>query len=314
MKLVDNPLIEIFKKKKYINIKNLELFHKGTRDNKKINVLIDKSSGILILNKSIDTIREYYENNEIYSSKEEEITLLDIKTKVSILNDDKRRFDVYKNFTKNKAILDFGCGKGAFLRYLYTSKNPSEIYGLELNKVNSDILNKKGIKCFNSDIEIPKFKKFDYIFLNHVFEHLSDPLELISSLLKRIKSNGNIIIEIPHSDDFLIKETNNIYFRNFTFWSEHLCLYNENFLTKIMIDLKVKKFSFAYFQRYGINNHFNWLINNKPGGHDSYDFFDKQSDGLYRKNLIKKKKTDTLFLLIGPQCNLLKKRIENKLS
>lgn len=45
-------------------------------------------------------------------------------------------------------------------------------------------------------------EKFDYIFLNHVFEHLDNPVGVLKDLVSRLNKGGKIIIEIPHGNDF----------------------------------------------------------------------------------------------------------------
>ena len=64
-------------------------------------------------------------------------------------------------------------------------------------------------------------------------------------------------------------------FKNFTFWSEHLILHTEDLkiaglLSKILKIAGFKIVNFEYFQRYNINNHFKWIIENKPNGHNDY--------------------------------------------
>ncbi len=51
------------------------------------------------------------------------------------------------------------------------------------------------------------FYEFDFIFLNHVFEHLENPIIILENLFKILKNDGHIIIEIPHGNDFLIKNS-----------------------------------------------------------------------------------------------------------
>ena len=48
--------------------------------------------------------------------------------------------------------------------------------------------------------------KFDSIFLFHVFEHLVNPIEVLTQLESKLKKNGNLIIEVPHANDLLLKK------------------------------------------------------------------------------------------------------------
>jgi 2-polyprenyl-3-methyl-5-hydroxy-6-metoxy-1,4-benzoquinol methylase len=56
-------------------------------------------------------------------------------------------------------------------------------------------------KTLNKQIKFGEFdtdsQKFDYIFLNDVFEHVSNPLEVLKLLSKKLNQNGKIFIDTP---------------------------------------------------------------------------------------------------------------------
>lgn len=66
----------------------------------------------------------------------------------------------------------------------------------------------------------------------HVLEHIPHQLETLKILRKKLKKNGKIIIEVPHSEDFLLEFDELIEFKHFTFWSEHLIDLTFLFVTK----------------------------------------------------------------------------------
>ena len=76
MNLKPNPLIQIFKEKKIIKSESLIVFHKGTRNEKHINVLVDLETGALILDKCVECAESYYQNNTNYALGEQK-TLVD---------------------------------------------------------------------------------------------------------------------------------------------------------------------------------------------------------------------------------------------
>ena len=311
IKLIKNPLINIFEKK-IIDKKNLSLYFKGTRDVKDINVLIDKETGGLILDKSIDDLEKYYSENEIYS-KEENITLIDeslVESPSPLDEDDMRRYELYKEELLDSSVLDFGCGKGGFLKNLKYNNISKDLYGLELNQVNNRNINSNGIKCVSHTHELKT--KFDYIFLNHVFEHLTDPINVLKNLIKLLKKDGKIIIEIPHGDDFLIKKSKLQSFKKFTFWSEHVCLYTEKLFSKLLKEINIKEYHFSFFQRYNLNNHIHWFKNGKPGGHISNKIYDASLLNQYEKYLVSKKETDTLLIVIGNKCKEFSAKVFNQ--
>ena len=160
--LIKNPLIPLFEDFKILDFKKTELFHEGTRDVKQINVLIDNDSGSLILDKCVEDLDEYYLNNTIYTLEEHKTLLNDNFIDTPHLEDDIRRFESYQNELKDLNILDFGCGKGGFLKKIKQQNLSSNLTGIELNKINRKNINLFGIDCF-SKLEEAK-NKFDLIF------------------------------------------------------------------------------------------------------------------------------------------------------
>jgi hypothetical protein len=63
--------------------------------------------------------------------------------------------------------------------------------------------------------------------LNHVLEHLKDPIQILNQIKKYMNKNTLLIIEVPHANDYLIKDMRCETFKKFTFWSEHYILYTE---------------------------------------------------------------------------------------
>ena len=274
-----------------INKKNIDLFHNKTRD-KKINVYQDNKSKIKFLEKVI-TNREYYKKIDY-----RKINYLEKKNKTEVLekyqiytDDDQRRVNQFKVFTKNKDLLDYGCGWGGFL---INCKKAKSLSGVELkNKCISYI--KKNFKKIEIKKDINHFNKnFDLITLYHVLEHLPNQLDTLKNLRKKLNKKGKIIIEVPHSNDLLFKFKE---FRDFTLWSEHLILHTSQSLKAFLKKAGYKNIKVEYFQRYGFTNHMRWFLEKKPRGHDLYNetFFNKNLEKNYKKVLQKIKKTDTLI-------------------
>ena len=274
-----------------INKKNIDLFHNKTRD-KKINVYQDNKSKIKFLEKVI-TNREYYKKIDY-----RKINYLEKKNKTEVLekyqlytDDDQRRVNQFKVFTKNKDLLDYGCGYGGFL---INCKKTKSLSGVELkNKCISYI--KKNFKKIEIKKDINHFNKnFDLITLFHVLEHLPNQLDTLKNLRKKLNKKGKIIIEVPHSNDLLFKFKE---FRDFTLWSEQLILHTSQSLKAFLKKAGYKNIKVEYFQRYSFTNHMRWFLEKKPRGHDLYNetFFNKNLEKNYKKVLQKIKKTDTLI-------------------
>ncbi|MBU0894635.1 MAG: class I SAM-dependent methyltransferase [Nanoarchaeota archaeon] len=105
----------------------------------------------------------------------------------------------------NSVVLDIGCYDGRLKKFI-----PScDYYGIDVNKECIDKLKKQRIKAKQVDLnkeEIPfKPKKFDYIFLLDILEHLVDPKKLLLKLKERLKPHSKLIITLPNDYHILNK-------------------------------------------------------------------------------------------------------------
>lgn len=262
---------------------NLIFYHKGVRDDENINVFKCVKTEALVLDK---IKKQNYTDNGISYWNCDNLTNARKKT----YDDDYRRYISLKSVDYN-SLLDFGCGNGGLLKLI---KN-KEIMGVELNK---DIVNymkeKENLNVVENINDIPINKKFDCIMLNHVLEHLHEPIDILKSIKLRMHDKSNLIIEVPHANDYLIK-MNCEKFKKFTFWSEHLILHTEKTLTKLLKKAGFSKIKIYYYQRYNIFNHMKWLLEGKPGGHKTMKPQDESLIESYNNYLKKNKLTDTLI-------------------
>ncbi|OGH99713.1 MAG: hypothetical protein A2039_01615 [Candidatus Melainabacteria bacterium GWA2_34_9] len=67
---------------------------------------------------------------------------------------------------------------------------------------------------------------------------------------------------------------------------------------KHLSDYKINKIH--YYQVWGIDNAFSWLKNRKPFDFSQYtNFFSKEINDLYKKELTQNKMTDTMLLVLN---------------
>jgi len=94
-------------------------------------------------------------------------------------------------------ILDYGCGPGDFILI-------SEEFGLNSMGVDSQIRSvnmakARGMNVEHGDALTLNFdeNQFDIIILQSVIEHVTDPVNLLSVLMKSLKKNGKLIVSAP---------------------------------------------------------------------------------------------------------------------
>lgn len=109
------------------------------------------------------------------------------------------RFTLDKSFNKNKHldILDYGGGGGQFALICKSHFPQSRVYITDI----SDESLLEEWKSLNHQISFKEFQtdatKFDVIFLNDVFEHVSDPAFVLKQLAGKLKKRGKIFIDTP---------------------------------------------------------------------------------------------------------------------
>ncbi|MCZ8157108.1 MAG: class I SAM-dependent methyltransferase [Leptospira sp.] len=189
--------------------------------------------------------------------------------------DDDRRFKFLKQKILNKDILDFGCGAGGFLSKASSFAN--QRYGIELETRAVERLKSLGVHVEKSpNAFINSNKKFDLITAFHVIEHLPDPETVIKELASLLKDNGELIIEVPNSNDALLALYQSKPFSEFTYWSNHLFLFNNESLKDLIKKCGLRVHWMKQIQRYTLSNHLYWLSNGLPGGHVKWSFLDDE--------------------------------------
>lgn len=266
------------------------LIHKGTRDNRAIDVYECEDCKTKFLSDIGE--RDYtegYMNGKLGMSQEQIAARLK-----SCYADDKRRADRMAELCKGKQICDFGCGFGGFLSEM--NKIAASAYGVDLGTDEREYLEKNHIVC-KDRLEQYGAEQFDVITLFHVFEHLDKPKEYLRLFAEHLKEDGLLVLEVPNSNDALLSVYDCSAFADFTYWSAHLFLYNAGSIRKIVEDADcfvIEKIEFV--QRYSIGNHLTWLAKGVPGGALSY-LESEPLKAAYEERLRELEATDTLFVL-----------------
>lgn len=116
---------------------------------------------------------------------------------------------------KNGDVLEIGCGTGGILTsfrdagYTVLGYDTDERFLKYGRQFGLELQNKYFTKC--------TVKKFDFIILSHVFEHIVDVKEFLASVRNSLKDNGKLYVEVPLINNLLHGEYNwnlQCYFQN----------------------------------------------------------------------------------------------------
>jgi len=186
--------------------------------------------------------------------------------------DDERRVKFLQRLIENKAVLDFGCGNGGFL--IKASKYATLVEGVEVERSLKAHFKRNRLHVYENLGEIKR--KYDVITAFHVIEHMKDPAALLAELANLLTAGGIIIIEVPNSEDALLSLYKCRAFSEFTYWSCHLFLFNNNNLEMLVEKAELKLVFIKQIQRYPLSNHLYWLAHGRPGGHQKWGFLDSE--------------------------------------
>ncbi|HEC29049.1 MAG TPA: class I SAM-dependent methyltransferase [Gammaproteobacteria bacterium] len=261
---------------------------KGTvRDNDSLKVLECVDCGLVMLDSFEHIQVEHYENAGMHGKDLPSIDswLRDCE------QDDQRRFEMLKPTIGNSKILDFGSGASGFINKAQSLA--AEVAGVEPEK--------RVQEYWNDSLTLyPCLEDagagYDLITAFHVIEHLPDPRSILREMATHLSNDGRMVIEVPSSEDALLTLFDCKSFQHFTYWSQHLYLFNPETLRELAVQAGLSIVSIQQFQRYPLSNHLHWLSRNKPGGHQHWSFLDSPAlTNAYAASLAATGKCDTLI-------------------
>ena len=273
--------------------KAIEEFYPRVRDREDISVMRCKKSGVIFTSTSEHMDMSHYSEKHEFPHYWKEDNRE--KALVDSFEDDFRRKEQFLALISNKNWMDVGTGAGGVLDLL--RPYAGRVVAVEPQQRALDSLKKEEYEAYSDISDVP-FDEFDVITLFHVFEHLTDPLDLLRIAYDKLKVGGKIIIEVPHANDFLFTYLDLEEFKKFTFWSEHLVLHSRLSLTAFLEKANFRSTVISGFQRYNLANHLHWLKEKKPSGHIKWSMLgNDQLDGAYSNMLERIDMTDTLIAI-----------------
>jgi SAM-dependent methyltransferase len=122
-------------------------------------------------------------------------------------------------------VADFGCSTGRLLSRL-TPRH--QCFGVEVNARAAQRAAAKAITILSTDELLdPGAEPFDAILMMDVFEHLTDPTELLVAMAERLAPAGKLVVSTGDADVLAVAgdPANFWYFRNV----EHVCMITKGY-------------------------------------------------------------------------------------
>lgn len=262
--LPSGPLFETLTHLGLTTPATVEVFSRGTRDNPDVTVWRDRLGGVIF-------ISDHYVGESVYRLGHYREELVQEWVTASPDSQDRcdteRRIKTLRPWILNRDVLDFGCGRGSFLRA--AAAIASTVTGVELQESAREALTRDRITCVADVAGLPPTKLYDAIFAFHVVEHLVDPISVLDQLRRQLRQGGRIFVEVPSAGDALLGLYHSEAFKQFTLCSQHLLLHTSDSISRTMGAAGFHEVCVQQIQRYPLSNHLAWLVEGRPSGHGS---------------------------------------------
>lgn len=152
---------------------------------------------------------------------------------------------MYINNLSSGNILDVGCGVGYILSGVLDTWNK---YGVDISNWAVEKAKEYGT-IFQGNLEQAHYENefFDAVILNHVIEHLNNPIEVLIEIRRILKPNGKLLLATPNFKCGLAKR----FSHNFRLLHDksHISLFDTLGLFRLLTDLefRIEKISYPYF-------------------------------------------------------------------
>ena len=219
---------------------------------------------------------EYYQSDEYRNAYNETSSPSDYIEMHD--NEQPSRLDrIGATFFRDKIVLDFGCGGGAFLDLV--SGLSRETLGIEPFSGYHESLIDRGHEMFsNMETAQSKYKdKVDSIVSFCVLEHVQNPQQYLKDACSLLKKSGKMYLETDNIHNILMKFNINS-FDEFFYRTAHLYYFEDKTLRKMAEQAGFSDIRISFRHNYDMSNVMLWLRDNKPTGNGKLDFLSNGVD------------------------------------
>jgi 2-polyprenyl-3-methyl-5-hydroxy-6-metoxy-1,4-benzoquinol methylase len=224
-------------------------------------------SQVYVTGINVDTVQTVYDKEEYFADRNAYIDRWDEFSGIF-----QKIIDKIIIFKPQGRLLDVGCSVGILLDV--AQKNGFDVKGVEVSTWASEFARQKGFDVITGGLLDAKYSEnsFDVVVLNHVLEHLPNPVAILLEAKRILKGDGLLVIGVPNFGSYMaaIKKGK---------WAslqpdQHIWQFTHDSLSRVLMR---SGFSEVYFEAKE-NNRLNWL---RP---DSILFFIVNTFALLRNN------------------------------
>jgi len=219
---------------------------------------------------------EYYQSDEYRNAYNETSNSSDYIKMHD--NEQPPRLDkIGADFFRDKTVLDYGCGGGAFLDLV--SGLSGKTLGIEPFSGYHESLIGRGHKIF-PDIETAQSEykdQVDSVVSFGVLEHVENPQQYLKDAYGLLKKGGKMYLETDNFHDILIK-LNITSFYEFFYRTAHLWYFEDKTLKQMTEQAGFSDIKISFRHNFDMSNVMLWLRDNKPTGNGKLDFLSNGVD------------------------------------
>ena len=101
---------------------------------------------------------------------------------------------------KKVRVLDIGCGFGESLGY--HKERGCDVYGVEADSNIRKVIKKHGFNIKVGLFDDTDYEEnfFDFVTMDQVLEHITNPVEILRGISKILQKNGKLVLTVPNSN------------------------------------------------------------------------------------------------------------------
>lgn len=170
--------------------------------------------------------------------------------------------------SKDKKLLDIGCGDGKFLKLVSNKVSCAE--GIELAPSQVTKVRELGFNCYDKMIgDLEPKHQYDVVTMFALLEHVPFVKDFLANLKNYIHTNSDIFIVVPNLFDPLVSSYKINEFKDFYYRDVHLYYFNPISIRKLFEEsgysVEIKT-----MQQASITNHFHWINKKGPQKNSNY--------------------------------------------